>query len=620
MAITDISISEELEAGAPSIKYRGNEGPKSPEQNQKMMVDALLEEEYEKYIYDLLEQRPDATPMSFEEFRRMVMSDQAKGPIFPSPEDPVNPFGPKPEGPILPNVKMAGTDTPDIEIEMLQELLEAFREKFKRDPISIDELKRATDQMRTKAAYGGIMGRDGRKQYGIGSFIRKLIPNELAKVAEVAAPVVAAVAPQFALPAALAGGLGKFDRTGKFGDALKSGAMTYGIGALSPGVSKFGINEMGKGTSMFNTQPFGGDYNITNLSERFFPKKPTGPVNAEDIIGSRITDSNAREAGKLKNLGEIQETITKSTPTNLKDLTERSGMNTRALLGILGLSAAAGAYTAATSVDDVLTDVERGSGLDNEIPSGILSIRTEVIEAMKDPSGKKLAALRTKYPFLGTQASKDVANMAMGGRIGFKQGLSPMKEYGGDIMVDPGKQEPITIDAGQGIKLFMDDMINKSNQPIIKNYYSKEDSGRRNEAFFVIMNPETGTISTISEVDFYEQYGKPKAYGGRIGRAEGGIMDLGGLEKDYRAEGGFVPIGREEKADDVPARLSVNEFVFTADAVRNAGGGDIDRGAEVMENMMKHLEQGGQVSQESQGMQGARDMFATSERLSEVVG
>jgi len=110
------------------------------------------------------------------------------------------------------------------------------------------------------------------------------------------------------------------------------------------------------------------------------------------------------------------------------------------------------------------------------------------------------------------------------------------------------------------------------------------------------------------------------ANGGRIGFEEGGgIMDLGGMEKDYRAEGGFVPIGAKEKADDVPARLSVNEFVFTADAVRNAGGGDIDKGAEIMENMMKNLEQGGQVSEESQGMQGARDMFATSQRLSEVI-
>ena len=58
---------------------------------------------------------------------------------------------------------------------------------------------------------------------------------------------------------------------------------------------------------------------------------------------------------------------------------------------------------------------------------------------------------------------------------------------------------------------------------------------------------------------------------------EGGMMDMGGMEKDYRNEGGFVPIGGQERADDVPARLSKNEFVFTADAVRNAGGGDIDR-------------------------------------------
>ena len=105
----------------------------------------------------------------------------------------------------------------------------------------------------------------------------------------------------------------------------------------------------------------------------------------------------------------------------------------------------------------------------------------------------------------------------------------------------------------------------------------------------------------------------------RMPMEEGGLMDLGGMEKDYRAEGGFVPIGREEKADDVPARLSVNEFVFTADAVRNAGGGDIDRGAEVMENMMKNLENGGRVSEESQGNTGAQEMFSVSERIGEVI-
>jgi len=97
------------------------------------------------------------------------------------------------------------------------------------------------------------------------------------------------------------------------------------------------------------------------------------------------------------------------------------------------------------------------------------------------------------------------------------------------------------------------------------------------------------------------------------------LLDMGGKEKDYRETGGFVDMGRMEKADDVPARLSKNEFVFTAEAVRNAGDGDVDKGSEVMYNMMKNLESGGDVSEESQGLDGAREMFQTSQRLGEVI-
>tara|TARA_X000001388_G_scaffold15788_3_gene9688 strand:+ start:6137 stop:7891 length:1755 start_codon:yes stop_codon:yes gene_type:complete len=79
------------------------------------------------------------------------------------------------------------------------------------------------------------------------------------------------------------------------------------------------------------------------------------------------------------------------------------------------------------------------------------------------------------------------------------------------------------------------------------------------------------------------------AQGGRINKAGGGIMNMGGMEMDLRG-GGFVPMGKAEKADDVPARLSRNEFVMTADAVRSAGDGDIDRGADKMYATMKKLE------------------------------
>ena len=62
---------------------------------------------------------------------------------------------------------------------------------------------------------------------------------------------------------------------------------------------------------------------------------------------------------------------------------------------------------------------------------------------------------------------------------------------------------------------------------------------------------------------------------------DGGLMNLGGKEMDLR-KGGFVPIGKKERADDVPARLSKNEFVMTADAVRAAGGGSVNEGAKRM--------------------------------------
>ena len=104
------------------------------------------------------------------------------------------------------------------------------------------------------------------------------------------------------------------------------------------------------------------------------------------------------------------------------------------------------------------------------------------------------------------------------------------------------------------------------------------------------------------------------AYGGRIGYAFGndpeqnavqasGIMGLplnqnpaGATELDLRETGGFIPpVGVKEKEDDIPAMLSNNEFVFTADAVRGMGDGDVNQGAQRMYDMMKKLENGGRV-------------------------
>jgi len=103
------------------------------------------------------------------------------------------------------------------------------------------------------------------------------------------------------------------------------------------------------------------------------------------------------------------------------------------------------------------------------------------------------------------------------------------------------------------------------------------------------------------------------AEGGRIGYALGspeqnavraaGIMNLplnqnpaGVTELDLRETGGFIPpVGVKEKADDIPAMLANNEFVFTADAVRGMGDGDVNKGAQRMYDMMRKLEKGGRV-------------------------
>ena len=107
------------------------------------------------------------------------------------------------------------------------------------------------------------------------------------------------------------------------------------------------------------------------------------------------------------------------------------------------------------------------------------------------------------------------------------------------------------------------------------------------------------------------------AKGGRARYAHGGIHNarpgylwgsdkgegLGGeeVEADMRFTGGFMPYGEEPKADDVPARLSKDEFVFTDEAVAGMGGGDVNVGAERLYNMMKQLEQQGAPGQSGIG-------------------
>ena len=193
----------------------------------------------------------------------------------------------------------------------------------------------------------------------------------------------------------------------------------------------------------------------------------------------------------------------------------------------------------------------------------------------------------------GMEQPQEVAMAADGGRIAYSEG-SWEAEW--DILYNNYKVKQIELG---------------------KEFVSKEefiDMHRDNNAQGGRIGALNGGL--LDDEDEYN-YNPHKVTGAlyRRGKQEGGLMDLGDQEKDYRETGGFVDLGGKERADDVPARLSKNEFVFTADAVRAAGGGDIDAGSEVMQNVMDNLEQGGEISEESQGLEGAQAMYDQQQML-----
>jgi hypothetical protein len=246
-----------------------------------------------------------------------------------------------------------------------------------------------------------------------------------------------------------------------------------------------------------------------------------------------------------------------------------------------------------------LDDMDREGFLLGGIAKGLKKAVRGIKKLAKSPIGK--AALTYAAFTYGPQLLS-----GKGFGLGKATKFSQLKLFGGDIPINPVRFA--------GIPAILAGLT-----PEEKDKFDADSYYASNK-----LNPSQSIRMVGSDFDFYG--------GQRIASAEGGstdkepvakktmpLLDMGGKEMDLREEGGFVPIGRMEKADDVPARLSKNEFVFTADAVRNAGEGDVDKGAEVMYNMMKNLEAGGEVSEESQGLEGARKMFQTSQRLEEVL-
>jgi hypothetical protein len=224
------------------------------------------------------------------------------------------------------------------------------------------------------------------------------------------------------------------------------------------------------------------------------------------------------------------------------------------------------------------------------------------------------------YPELVNQVSptSSIVNQGVSQPNIFQQGITSIKDFGTNLMTDPlktignvgssvyqtAKENAVPLATGFLAGSSLAQQPGESDDE-----YASRAARDANVAAYIT---QYGRGSKLYSPNFYsmEKAIDPfagrttfAAMGGRIGYEKGSMPmgeprrnPAGIMELDYRKEGGFVPpIGIKERADDIPAMLSNNEFVFTANAVRNAGGGDENLGAQRMYKLMKNLERGGRV-------------------------
>ena len=259
-------------------------------------------------------------------------------------------------------------------------------------------------------------------------------------------------------------------------------------------------------------------------------------------------------------------------------------------LGILGLSTLAGLSAADREEIEEADPTERG-------------------EIVKEKLRQSLSRLGYSGQELETKVAEGVSEYfggaggyAQGGRIGFAEG--PVLPPDSTQPVNPFGPKPgdFGIEEDIPIKIASDDTNERVLEALFEKYL---DMG---------LSPKEAAEKAREE---FERMGKRKmegtrglaAIGGKMDTASDNAMQAAGIEGlpirqnpkgvkelDLRDSGGFIPpVGIKEKEDDIPAMLSNNEFVFTADAVRGMGDGDVDLGAQRMYDMMKKLEEGGRV-------------------------
>ena len=404
----------------------------------------------------------------------------------------------------------------------------------------------------------------------VAKVLDKVIPNEI----KPALPYLAALAPVFA-PAGMQGLIGS----------------TMGRRALTSGLLNIGAQLSQEGSE--------GDINLLSAGLGALTGAMTAPGAAETFRG-------AQSANVLQDANVKRTALQKATDFGLEGLAKGSDIFAAGMadpFSKAGLKAAT--LPAATATGDLMQaearQLEKQAAIDAALSEAA---------ALGYDSNRALA-LRTAmeaYGFFTDEEIEDTiasAGYKAGGRVGFKNAglaglLGGAKEKESKYITKKSDtSETDTINriyeeqGSDGLSAYLD------RNPDLKDKYVIVADGMSGELTIMPnkLHPDNMDMENIimikgddgNVIDMSSMFEEKKAKGGRIGVEEGGLMNLGGKEMDLR-KGGFVPIGKKERADDVPARLSKNEFVMTADAVRAAGGGSVNKCAKRMYNLMNTLE------------------------------
>jgi hypothetical protein len=391
-------------------------------------------------------------------------------------------------------------------------------------------------------AYGGIMGQDGRRNYGIGSFFQEKIMDPIKKVVKSPAGLAAAAIAANYAPKFIPGGSDKtllqqfLPKDFSIVDTAKN--VLLGKEKKITGVDEQG-NPIFEGSGVGDTQRTGGLLSglltskvglplASGLLAGAFTKDKEDPIYTGQDVGLNLQD-----IGRLANI---------SDPKTASAIGLRFSPDVASRKFTPEEMAASYAANAPVEFTEKREQAEDG---------GIMGSQKDFDKFLEDMKQRDMSGMQD-------QILKDFQEYMRRKKM-IEQ--MPEAKNGGIMKMAEG-----------GMMMASDD----TNERVLQNLYeSYLDLG---------FSPEDAAKKAKEEFDRMSM-----KQSNRTMAAEGGMMNMGGMEMDLRG-GGFVPMGKAERADDVPARLSKNEFVFTADAVRAAGGGNVDKGADKMYATMKKLE------------------------------